>query len=84
MATILGYPNTILKESHKWFPKFPKNNMVTADDHLYAMGRDIENAEVEHEDVEMKLLASSLTKDAQRWFRGLPDNHIASYEDFAK
>jgi hypothetical protein len=31
----------------------------------------------------MKLLASSLTKDAHRWFRGLPDNHIASYEDFS-
>jgi hypothetical protein len=48
------------------------------------MGRDMENAEVEHEDVAMKLLASSLIEDAQRWFRGLPDNHIASYEDFSK
>jgi hypothetical protein len=25
-----------------------------------------------------------LTEHAQRWFRGLPDNHIASYEDFTK
>jgi hypothetical protein len=44
----------------------------------------MENAEVEHEDVAMRLLASSLTEDVQRWFRGLPDNHIASYEDFSK
>jgi hypothetical protein len=51
-------------------PKFPGNNVITVDDHLYAMGRDMENAEVEHEDVAMKLLASSLTEDAQRWFRG--------------
>jgi hypothetical protein len=58
--------------------------VVTADDHFYAMGRDMENAEVEHEDVAMKLHASSLTKDAQRWFKGLFDNHIALYEDFAK
>jgi hypothetical protein len=72
------------KESHKWFPKFSGNNVITTDDHLYAMGRDMENAEVEHEDVAMKLLASSLTEDAQRWFRGLPDNHIASYEYFTK
>jgi hypothetical protein len=39
---------------------------------------------VEHEDVEMKLLASSFTEYDQIWFRGLHDNHIASYEDFSK
>jgi hypothetical protein len=44
----------------------------------------MENAEVEPEDVAMRLLASSLTEDAQRWFRGIPDNHITSYEDFSK
>jgi hypothetical protein len=44
----------------------------------------MENAEVEHEDVAMKLLASSLTEEALRWFRGLPDNHITSYEYFSK
>jgi hypothetical protein len=38
MATILGYPNTMSKESHKWFPKFPGNNVTTIDDHLYAIG----------------------------------------------
>jgi len=32
----------------------------------------------------MKLLSSSLTEDAHRWFRGLPENHIASYEYFSK
>jgi hypothetical protein len=84
MATIPVYPNTMPKESQKWLPKFPGNNVITADNHLYAMGRDMENVEVEREDVAMKLLASSLTKDAQRWFRGLPDNHIASYEYFSK
>jgi hypothetical protein len=39
---------------------------VTVDDHLYVIGRDMENAEVEHEDVAMRLLASSLTEDALR------------------
>jgi hypothetical protein len=32
----------------------------------------------------MKLLASSLTEYDHRWFKGLPGNHIASYEDFSK
>jgi hypothetical protein len=44
----------------------------------------MENEEVENEDVAIRLLASSLTKDAQRWFRGIPDNHVASYEYFSK
>jgi hypothetical protein len=62
MATIPVYPNTMSKESHKWLPKFLGNNVITADDHVYAMG----NEKVEHEDVAMKLLASSWTEDAQR------------------
>jgi len=84
MATNPGYPNTMPKESHKWFLEFPGNNVIIVDDHLYTIGRDMENPEVEHEDVAMKLLASSLTEDDQKWFRGLPDKHIASYEDFSK
>jgi hypothetical protein len=84
MVSIVGYPNTMPKETNKWFPKFPGNNVVTAEEHLYAIGRDMENEGVEHEDVAMKLLATSLTEDAQRWFKGLPDNHLASYEYFTK
>jgi hypothetical protein len=84
MATIPRYPNTMPNESHKWLSKFLGNNVTTADDHLYVGGRDMENAEVEHEDVSMRLLASSLTEDAWRWFRGIPDNCIASYEYFSK
>jgi hypothetical protein len=44
----------------------------------------MDNAEVKHEDVAMKLLASSLTKESLRWFKGLPDNDITSYEYFSK
>jgi hypothetical protein len=40
--------------------------------------------EVEHDDVSMRLLASYLTKDAHRWFMGLPDSHFLSYEYFSK
>jgi hypothetical protein len=31
----------------------------------------------------MKLFASSLTEEALDWFRGLPDNHLMSYEAFS-
>jgi hypothetical protein len=47
------------------------------------MGQDMDNAGIEHEDVAMKLFASSLTEEALDWFRGLPDNHLTSYEAFA-
>jgi hypothetical protein len=48
------------------------------------MGQGMQNEGVEHEDVTMRLLATSLTEDAQRWFNGLPDNHLATYENFVK
>jgi hypothetical protein len=32
----------------------------------------------------MRLLASSLIEEALRWFIGLLDNHVTSYEDFSK
>jgi hypothetical protein len=38
---------------------------------------------IEHEDVAMSLFASSLTEEALDWFRGLPDNHLTSYEAFS-
>jgi hypothetical protein len=63
------------KESHKWFPKFSGNHVIIVDDHLYAIDHDMENVEVEYEYVAMRLLNSSLIEDAQRWFRGLLDNH---------
>ena len=44
----------------------------------------MQNEGVEHEDVAMKFLATSLTEYAQRWFDSLQDNHVVTYEDFAK
>jgi hypothetical protein len=84
MVNIQGYPNTMPKEINKWLPKFPGNNVITVEDHIYTMGRDMDNAGIEHEDVAMRLFASSLTEESLDWFRALPDNHITSYEAFAK
>jgi len=44
----------------------------------------MDNLEVENEDVAMRLLTSSLIEESLIWFRGLPDNHITSYEYFSK
>jgi hypothetical protein len=64
-------------------PKFPGNNVVTPEDHLYVMGREMGNVGIEQEDVAMRLFTSSLTEEALDWFRGLPNNHLTSYEAFA-
>jgi hypothetical protein len=37
MVFIGGYPNTIPKETNKWFPKFVGNNVVTVEEHPYAI-----------------------------------------------
>jgi hypothetical protein len=42
----------------------------------------MDNASIDHEDVAMKLFTSSLTEEALNWFRGLPDNHITTYDAF--
>jgi hypothetical protein len=43
----------------------------------------MDNAGIKHEDIAMRLLTSSLTKEALDWFRVLPNNHLTSYEYFS-
>jgi hypothetical protein len=57
MSTIQGYPNKMPKEVNKWLPKFPGNNVINVEDHLYVMGWGMENAGIAHEDMTMKLFA---------------------------
>jgi hypothetical protein len=83
MANIEGYPNKMPTKVNKWLPKFPGNNVITTEDHIYVMGRDMDNASIDHEDVAMRLFSSSLIEEALDWFKGLPDNHIMSYHAFS-
>jgi hypothetical protein len=83
MANIQGYPNKMPTEVNKWLPKFLGNNVITVEDHIYVMGRDMDNAGIDHEDVAMRLFTSSLTEEALDWFKGLPDNHITTYDAFS-
>ena len=83
MPNIQGYPNTMPKEVNMWLPKFLGNNVITFKDHIYVMVQDMDNVGIEHEDVAMKLFSPSLTEEALYWFRGLPHNHLTSYEAFA-
>jgi hypothetical protein len=75
LDAIVGYPKTMPKDIHKWLPKFTGNDVVTLEDILYAIGVALLNESIKNEYVAMRLLAMSLNEDAQRWFRGLPDDH---------
>jgi hypothetical protein len=71
------------RDVNKWLPKFPGNNVITVEDHICVMGQDLDNAGIDHEDVAMRLITSSLTEEALDWLRGLPDNHIMTYDVFS-
>jgi hypothetical protein len=57
--------------------------VITIKDHIYIMGWDMDNAGIDHEDVAMRLFASSLTEESLDWFKGLPNNHITTYDSFS-
>jgi hypothetical protein len=46
-------------------------------------GEDMDNVGIKYEDVAMRIFSSSLIEEALGWFKGLPDNHLTSYEDFS-
>jgi hypothetical protein len=68
---------------NKWLPKFPGNNVINVEDHIYVMGWDMDNACIDHEDVAMILFIPSFSKDELDWFKGIPDNHIMTYDVFS-
>jgi hypothetical protein len=63
--------------------KVPKKQCDNFEDHIYVMGQDMDNAGIDHEDVAMRIFASSLTEEALDLFKVLPDNHITSYDAFS-
>ena len=63
---------------------FSRNNAVTGEEHLRIFIDMLNDYEVEHEDVVMKLFVHSLTEDVRDWFRRLPDDSITSWSDLEK
>jgi len=38
--------------------------------------------EVDHDDIKFKLFSQSLTREAKKWFKSLPNNSIPNYQGF--
>lgn len=81
---IPGYPNEIPKGLRDKVTKFVGNNAITSEQHLRDFSSLLNDYEVEHEDVVMKLFVHSLIKDARDWFRRLPDDSIIAWSDLEK
>jgi len=64
--------------------KVHREKNCPTEEHLEAIGVAMEDNDIEHGDVPMKLLTMSLDEDPKKWYKVFPDNHLASYEVFAK
>jgi hypothetical protein len=72
----------------KYFPHFSGEDHVTAERHVEAFENFIDQFEIVHEDVTMRLFSKSLLGDVVVWFKGLGADSIGSwvelYNDFLK
>lgn len=66
-----GYPNPIPPEIRKGLPKFSGEKSESAEKHLQRFIELIEDYEVDHEDVIIRLFVQSLTDEAREWFSNL-------------
>ena len=75
---IPGFPNPISNDLREKVIKFLGNNDMTGEENLRKFMDMLNDYEVEHEDVVMKLFNHSLTEDARDLFRRLFDDNIGS------
>lgn len=81
---IPSFPHPISFDLRDKVVKFSGNNVVTGEEHLRIFIDMLNDFEVEHEDVVMKLFVHSLTEDARDWFRRFLDDNISSWNDLEK
>jgi hypothetical protein len=55
----------------EYFPWFTREDHVTAEKHLGSFENFVDNFEIVHEDVTMRLFSKSLVRDVSLWFKGL-------------
>jgi hypothetical protein len=65
LTPIQGQPHALpTGEYRDRLPKFAGNNAITVEDHLNAFLKFVDDLEVEHEDVVMKMFVQTLEGDA--------------------
>ena len=83
-SKIVGYPHHIPHQARERLSKFDGSHEVSAKRHLELFREIIKDLSITHEDVCMKLLASSFKERAEIWFVNLKSNSISGYDMFEK
>ena len=73
--------NPMPQEYLKILPCFLGEDEQIVDKHIEVFCNFAENLIVEHLDVVLRLFVQSLDGEARKWFKGLPNNYIPSWED---
>jgi hypothetical protein len=71
------YPNDFFE----YLPRFSREGHVTAEKHMEAFETLIDQFEIVHEDVVMRMFSHSLSGDVAVWFRCLETGSIGSYTE---
>jgi hypothetical protein len=66
----------------EYLPHFTGENHISAEKHLEAFVNFVDNLEIVHEDIVMRLFSKSLTGEVALWFRLLEPGSIGSWTDF--
>jgi hypothetical protein len=83
-TNVYGFPNTVL-DIKVWEDVLPKFGEYADDNpaqHLFEFHKLMDELNIHHEDVLMKLFMFSLERDARLWYKSLPHSSIPSLKDF--
>jgi hypothetical protein len=79
-TNVYGFPNTV-PDMKIWvdiLPKFGEYEDDNPGQHLFEFHKLMEELNIHHEDVLMKLFMFSLEQDARLWYKSLPHSSIPS------
>ena len=76
--TLNAYP----LDFFEYLPIFDGQDYVVVDKHMEAFENFIDDFEIIHEDVVMRLFCKYLVRDTAFWFKNLEPNSIGSWDDF--
>jgi hypothetical protein len=83
-TNVYDFPNTVpsIKVWEYVLPKFGEYADDNPSQHLFEFHKLMDELNIHHEDVLMKLFVFSLEKDARLWYKYLPHSIIPSLKDF--
>jgi hypothetical protein len=81
--TIVGYPNDMHDAFYQSaLLKYQGNNAIPLEEHIEFFSYFLEDFNVTHKNVKMRLYVHFLKRDGRRWFTGSLNNSITSLDAF--